>query len=128
VNWIDPEGLETLTIGPGGLPLILPPKTDAQIEADRQLAEQLADWVEDHYNPDWFQDTLDLLWNDPIDYWSNLLGDDDVSSAPCSMAAEHTKNKSKKNWDKHTNRRPGDPNLDKKRQPRKRGRKWKTRK
>lgn len=88
---IDPYGLEPAVLpGPVPLPIILP-KTDAQIEADNQLAGQLADWVEHHYNPDWFQDTLDLLWNDPIDYWSDLLGNDGTSSDPCSLAAEHKK-------------------------------------
>ena len=65
-------------MGPG-LPIILP-KTEAQKEADRQLANQLANWTRNHYNPNWFQDTLDLLWNDPINYWMAKGGKQNIDN------------------------------------------------
>ena len=126
VNFIDPEGLEAAILpGPVPLPMIIPPKTDAQNEADRQLAEAVHDaWME-YVHPS-LTAAGDLLYGGGIGEW--IYGITHEEAAPCSMATEHTKNKSKKNWDKHTKRRPGDPNLDKKRQPRERGKKWKRRK
>jgi hypothetical protein len=44
-------------------------------EARVESIKNLIQWMENNYNPNWLQDTLDLLWNDPIDYWSNLLNE-----------------------------------------------------
>jgi RHS repeat-associated protein len=126
VNWIDPLGLEAVILpGPLPLPMIIPPKTDAQNEADRQLADNIYDAWMDYVDPA-LTATGDFLYGGGM---GELIYDiTHEENTTCSMAAEHTKNKSKKNWDKHTKRRPGDPELDKKRQQRKRGKKWKQRK
>lgn len=45
-------------------------------EARVESINNLIQWMENNYNPNWFQDTLDLLWNDPINYWMGKgLGD-----------------------------------------------------
>ena len=72
INYIDPLGLNSVagTYGPGGLPIILP-KTEAQIEADKRIADGIYKWWMENIHPG-LMATGDLLllrdlWDDPDD-------------------------------------------------------------
>jgi len=73
VNFADPEGLEAAVLpGPAPLPVILP-NTPQQEDANRQIADALWGWLQEHYNEDnWIEEAWDYWFKD--------------KSAPCSEA------------------------------------------